>query len=80
MISAPLRTAKTQTNKTTSSVKTHGHLALMEWEDLPSTQTTTTPSFKSPTRRTGLDRCYDGGTAILFVVTVGSLIVTLCRF
>ena len=79
MTSAPLRAAETAAAK--PNIKTHGHLALVEWEDtLPSATSPAAPSFRHPTRRTVLDRFYEGGTVILFFATIAALAVSLCRF
>jgi hypothetical protein len=80
MISAPIRTPQL---KNVTSVKTHAHLALLEWEEtLPSlapiaAQPSGSPILKS---KTMMDRCYEGGTAILFVTTIAALAASLCRF
>ena len=63
--------------KETASVKTRGHLALLEWEQ---PAPAATPSRKTPIyRRTG-DRWYAGGTLLLLVTTVAALAASLCRF
>ena len=82
MISAPTRPQPLEEQKTeAASVKTHGHLALMEWnETLPSPASTTARSLKHPTHRTVWDRCYEGGTVILFATTIAALAASLCRF
>ena len=78
MISAPLRTTETAAAK--SSIKTHGHLALMEWDEtVPSAASAAAQSFHHATRRTVLDRCYEGGTVVLFAATVAALAASLCR-
>ena len=75
MISAPLRTPHLEESP---SVKTHGHLALLEWDEmLPSTPPT---PFPKPVRKSVIGRCYDSGTALLFVITVAALVASLCRF
>lgn len=79
MITAPARPQPLQETKPT--VKTHGHLALMEWnETLPQPVSTASHSLKHPTRRTLCDRCYKAGTIVLFVSTVAALAASLCRF
>ena len=76
MISAPLRPAQTTTS--TPSVKTQGHLALLEWDEtLPSLAA---PKPFGPKPRTFADRCYDGGTLILLAVSAGAMAVSLVRF
>jgi len=76
MISAPTRP---QPFQEAVSIKTRGHLALLEWDEtLPAPAAA--PSFKNPTRRTILDRCYDGGTIILFIATIAALAASFCRF
>jgi hypothetical protein len=80
MISAPLRNPQL---KNVTSVKTHAHLALLEWEEtLPSiapiaAQPSGSPIHKS---KTAMDRCYEGGTAVLFAATIAALAASLCRF
>ncbi len=75
MISAPLRPTTPQT-ETTPSVKTQGHLALLEWDETLPTATTA-PSVFGPRRRSLLDRCYEGGTLVLLAVTVAALAAAL---
>ena len=76
MISAPLRPAQTTTS--TPSVKTQGHLALLEWnETLP---VPAEPKPFGPKPRTFADRCYDGGTLILFAVSAAAMALSLARF
>ncbi len=80
MISGPTRPHPLQEQiKETASIKTRGHLSLLEWDEtLPASAAA--PSFKNPTRRTILNRCYDGGTIILFIATIAALAASLCRF
>ena len=73
MTSAPLRTTSTQT-ETTPSVKTHGHLALLEWEE---TLPAAAPKPFGPHKKSLLDRCYEGGTLVLLAVTVAALAAAL---
>ena len=81
MISAPLRTPHLNESKPT--VKTHGHLALLEWDQ---TQTSAIPIAAQPAgspirkSKSTMDRCYEGGTVVLFAATVAALAVRLCRF
>jgi hypothetical protein len=80
MISAPLRTPQL---KNVTSVKTHAHLALLEWEEtLPSIAPIAAQPSGSPIRKskTAMDRCYEGGTAVLFAATIAALAASLCRF
>ena len=78
MITAP---ARPQPIQELPSIKTQGHLALLEWnETLPQPVSTVSNSFKNPTRRTPCDRCYEGGTIVLFAATVAALAASLCRF
>ena len=74
MISAPLR--PTQTTDA-AHITTHGHLALLEWEE---TLPAAAPAPFGPHPRTFLDRCYEGGTAVLLAVSAGALIASLARF
>lgn len=60
-----------------TSIKTRGHLALLEWEEQPAPAAL--PPMETATRRTFLDRCYTGGTLLLFVTTIAALAVSLCR-
>ena len=83
MISAPLRTP--ETTKTKPSLKTHGHLALLDWDEEWDTQTPRTTAahakkLADPVRRSALDRCYDGGILVLMAVTVAALAVSLGNF
>jgi hypothetical protein len=84
MISAPLRTPQL---KNVTSVKTHAHLALLEWEEaLPSIAPIIAPIAAQPSgspirkSKTAMDRCYEGGTAVLFAATIAALAASLCRF
>ena len=73
MISAPLRPTQTKPTETAPSVKTQGHLALLEWDEiLPAAPETFGPRKKSVT-----DRCYEGGTLVLLAVTVAALAAAL---
>ena len=75
MTIAPLRTSQTTL---APSVKTQGHLALLEWEE-----TLPLPADKAPfgpRPRTFVDRCYDAGTLILLAVSAGAMAVSLARF
>ena len=82
MISAPTRPQPLQEQKKeAASIKTHGHLALLEWEEtLPSPTSTAARPMKHPTRRTVWDRCYEGGMVLLFAATIAALAASLCRF
>ena len=73
MTSAPLRTT-TETTDTTPSVKTHGHLALLEWEE---TLPIAAPKSFGPKKKSLLDRCYEGSTLVLLAVTVAALAAAL---
>ena len=74
MTGAPLRTTTTQTERT-PSIKTHGHLALLEWEEtLPVPDT---PKSFGPHKKSLLDRCYEGGTLVLLAVTAAALAAAL---
>ncbi len=78
MISAPPRPQPlSEPVKETASVKTRGHLALLEWEDQP--VPTAAPPNETPIYRRTLDRCYTGGTLVLFVTTIAALAASLCR-
>lgn len=79
MISAPLRTTTSQT-ETSPSVKTHGHLALLEWEETLPRITAAAPSTFGPKKKSVMDHCYDGGTAVLMLVSAVALAASLCRF
>ncbi len=75
MISAPLRPTETKSTKVTPSVKTQGHLALLEWDEtLPSAAA---PRAFGPRTKSLLDRCYEGGTLVLLAVTVAALAAAL---
>ncbi len=79
MISAPLRPIQTTSTETTPSVKTQGHLALLEWDEtLP--VPAAAPSTFGPHKKSLLDRCYEGGTLVLLAVTAAALAASLCRF
>ncbi len=73
MISAPLRSTQTAQKP---SVKTHGHLALLEWNE---TVPAAPPVPFGPKRRSLADRCCDGGTLVLLAVTAGAALVSLAR-
>ena len=75
MISAPLRTTQ---NTLTPSIKIHGHLALLEWDETLPVPAPPKPFGSKP--RTFADRCYDGGTLILLAVSAGAMLVSLARF
>ena len=75
MTTAPTRPQPLQD---TTRIKTHGHLALLEWENL-SVPTAALPIEISLYRRTA-DRWYTGGTLLLFVTTIAALAASLCRF
>ncbi len=60
-----------------TSIKTRGHLALLEWEERP--VPTAAPSLETPIYRRTLDRWYTGGTLLLFVTTIAALAASLCR-
>ncbi len=72
MTSAPLRTPKTP--ETTPSIKTQGHLALLEWDE-----TLPAAALKSfgPHPKSLLDRCFEGGTLVLLAVTAAALAAAL---
>ena len=76
MISAPLRpTQLDESAETTPSVKTFGHLALLEWDEtMPSTLA---PDAFGPGKKSVMDRCYEGGTLVLLAVTVAALAAAL---
>ena len=76
MISAPLRPTQSNTSaETTPSVKTQGHLALLEWDDtLPRPAA---PGTFGPRPKSLLDRCYEGGTLVLLAVTAAALAAAL---
>lgn len=75
MISAPLRPTQKKSMETTPSVKTHGHLALLEWDEtLPSAAA---PRAFGPRKKSLMDRCYEGGTLVLLAVTVAALAAAL---
>ena len=78
MTTAPTRPQPlSEQSETAASVKTRGHLALMEWEGQPAPAAA--PPVKTPIyRRTG-DRWYTGGTLLLFVTTLAALAASLCR-
>ena len=81
MISAPLRPAQkksteTKTAETTPSVKTQGHLALLEWDKTLPTAAAA-PSAFGPRPKSLTDRCYEGGTLVLLAVTVAALAAAL---
>jgi len=83
MISAPLRTTKTQTapsEPATPSVKTHGHLALLEWDETLPTAPAAAPKPFGLHPRSFMDRCYDAGTLVLLAVSAGALLASLARF
>lgn len=81
MISAPLRPTQTKATgtkatETTPSVKTQGHLALLEWDEtLPSAAAA--PSTFGPRPKSLMDRCFDGGTLVLLAVTAVALAAAL---
>jgi len=75
MISAPLRTSQTTL---APSVKTHGHLALLEWDETLPMPAEPTPFGSKP--RSVVDRCYDAGTLVLLAVSVGAMALSLARF
>lgn len=76
MISAPLRPTQTKSTETTPSVKTQGHLALLEWDEtLPAAPAA--PSTFGPHKKSLLDRCYEGGTLILLAVTAAAVAAAL---
>ena len=83
MISAPLRptqkkSTETKSTEATPSVKTQGHLALLEWDEtLP---TAAAPGAFGPRKKSLLDRCYEGGTLVLLAVTAAALAASLCQF
>ena len=77
MISAPLRPTQTKSTETTPSVKTQGHLALLEWDE---TLPAAAPSAFGPRKKSVIDRCYEGGTLVLIAVTAAALAASLCRF
>ncbi len=77
MISAPLRPTQAKPTETTPSVKTQGHLALLEWEE---TLPAAAPQSFGPRKKSLLDRWYEGGTAVLLAVTAAALAASLCRF
>ena len=76
MISTPTR--PTQPNKSaemTPSIKTQGHLALLEWDEtMPSPAAA---SAFGPHKKSLMDRCYEGGTLILLAVTAAALAAAL---
>ena len=76
MISAPLRSTQTAQIQTKPSIKTHGHLALLEWNE---TVPAAPPAPFGPKRRSLADRCCDGGTLVLLAVTAGAALVSLAR-
>lgn len=75
MTSAPLRSTQTSL---APSVKTHGHLALLEWDETLSVLAKPTPFGPKP--RSVMDRCYDAGTLILLAISAGAMAVSLARF
>lgn len=79
MNTAPTRPQPLQekTMQDMTRIKTRGHLALLEWEELPTPAVL--PWAEAATRRTFLDRCYTGGILFLFVTTIAALAVSLCR-
>ncbi len=86
MITAPLRPIEEFEAK--SSVKTRGHLVLLEWDDAPlhfapapakPAAPAVAQSF-GPKPRSLADRCYDGGILALLAVTAAALAASLCRF
>ncbi len=74
MTTAPTRPQPLQD---TASIKTHGHLALLEWEERP-VPTAALP-IEIPLYRRTLDRWYTGSTLLLFVTTIAALAASLCR-
>ena len=78
MTTAPTRPQPLSEHRNdTATVKTRGHLALLEWEQPAAAAV---PPMKTPIyRRTG-DRWYTGGTLLLFVTTLAALAASLCRF
>ena len=79
MISTSSRTPKmTETN---ASIKTQGHLALLEWDETaPSMVEMSAKHFGDPNRRSLMDRCYNAGTLVLMAVTVAGLAASLFGF
>jgi len=83
MITAPPRPqplqdqTKQEQMKETASVKTRGHLALLEWEERP--VPIAAPLAETPIYRRTSDRWYTGGTLLLFVTTIAALAASLCR-
>ncbi|MGI4792256.1 MAG: hypothetical protein ACRYFS_25810 [Janthinobacterium lividum] len=77
MISAPLR----ETLNSKPSIKTHGHLALLEWDDkaLPVAPAKSIPA-DFPIRKSVMDRCYDGGVIVLMAVSIAAMAASLARF
>ncbi len=77
MISAPLRpTESNKSAETAPSVKTQGHLALLEWDEtLPAAPAV--PSAFGPRKKSLMDRCYEGGTLVLLAVTAAALAAAL---
>lgn len=77
MISAPLRPAPlSEPVETTPSVKTQGHLALLEWDETLPTAAAA-PRVFGPRKKSLTDRCYEGGTLVLLAVTVAALAAAL---
>lgn len=60
-----------------ATVKTRGHLALLEWAEqaVPAAA----PPVEMPLHRRTLDRCYAAGTLLLFAATIAALAASLCR-
>ncbi len=80
MISAPLRPAQTKSTAATPSVKTQGHLALLEWDETLPSVTAAAPQPFGLRKPSVMDRCYDGGTVVLLAVSALALAASLCRF
>lgn len=76
MISAPLRPTQTKATETTPSVKTQGHLALLEWDETLPTAAAAPRAF-GPRPKSLLDRCYESGTLVLLAVTAAALAAAL---
>jgi hypothetical protein len=73
MISTRVERAQKTTEKE-PRIKTCGHLALLEWDEKA------LAAMTAPTRKSVMDRCYDGGVLVLIAAIIAAIAASLGQF